>query len=116
MNGVHVNGVSSQDKIKSKPEPYTQEVLENIAKYLLQRTNIRPRIGIICGSGLGSLADSLSQREAFPYEDIPDFPVSTVAGHVGKLVSDFLKMFLLCVCKAGSTSMKDIRFGSVQCR
>lgn len=64
--------------------PY--ECIEEIATFLLERTKIRPKIGIICGTGLGHLADNLTDVDSFPYEDIPDFPVSTVSGHAGKLV------------------------------
>jgi hypothetical protein len=42
---------------------------------------IRPAIAIICGSGLGGLADDLQDQKAFDYKDIPSFPTSTVVGH-----------------------------------
>ncbi|ORX79027.1 inosine guanosine and [Basidiobolus meristosporus CBS 931.73] len=45
-----------------------------------------PKVGVICGSGLGGLAGSLENTVEFKYEEIPGFPVSTVAGHAGKLV------------------------------
>ncbi|XP_054287407.1 purine nucleoside phosphorylase-like isoform X2 [Macrosteles quadrilineatus] len=68
--------------------PYTYELVESIAKYLLDRVpeSVRPTIGIICGSGMGPLADMLSDKVAFPYETIPHFPQSTVPGHAGRLV------------------------------
>jgi purine-nucleoside phosphorylase len=47
---------------------------------------ISPRIGIVLGSGLGSLADSLENPRRIPYADIPGFPDTTVAGHRGELV------------------------------
>uniref|UniRef100_A0A8D8QDQ0 Purine nucleoside phosphorylase n=1 Tax=Cacopsylla melanoneura TaxID=428564 RepID=A0A8D8QDQ0_9HEMI len=65
---------------------YTYELIQTIAKFLLDRINIRPKIGIICGSGMGTIADSLTDRHIFPYETIPHFPVSTVPGHEGRLV------------------------------
>ncbi|GJQ76995.1 hypothetical protein Trydic_g15190 [Trypoxylus dichotomus] len=46
----------------------------------------KPKIGIVCGTGLGSLADVLENTLNLPFEDIPHFSVSTVAGHVGQLV------------------------------
>ncbi len=52
----------------------------------MQRTKYRPTIGIICGSGLGALANSLENPDRFPYEDIPNFPISTVPGHMGQMV------------------------------
>lgn len=56
----------------------------------MERTKIRPKIGIICGSGLGHLAETLTDVDSFPYEDIPHFPVSTVHGHAGRMVFGYL--------------------------
>uniref|UniRef100_A0A0G4FPX5 Purine nucleoside phosphorylase n=1 Tax=Chromera velia CCMP2878 TaxID=1169474 RepID=A0A0G4FPX5_9ALVE len=50
-----------------------------------------PKVGIVCGTGLGNLADSLTDAMAIKYEEIEGFPVSTVAGHEGKLVFGNLK-------------------------
>lgn len=69
---------------------YCYESIEEIANYLLERTKYRPKIGVICGSGLGHLADTLVDPESFPYEEIPNFPVSTVQGHAGKMVFGLL--------------------------
>lgn len=52
--------------------------------------NFTPEIGIILGSGLGSLANDLSNPIKIPYHQIPGFPVSTVQGHQGQLVLGFL--------------------------
>ncbi|XP_039284474.1 purine nucleoside phosphorylase [Nilaparvata lugens] len=70
---------------------YTYELLQSIAEWLKKRVDIRPTVGIICGSGLGSLADTLTERNTFPYEIIPHFPKSTVHGHEGQLVFGKLK-------------------------
>ncbi|XP_049862689.1 purine nucleoside phosphorylase-like [Schistocerca gregaria] len=67
-------------------QPYSYEQVQEIAQFLLDRTKTRPKIAIICGTGLGDLIESVTQRQIFPYEDIPGFPVSTVVGHAGKLV------------------------------
>lgn len=69
---------------------YTYEALAESARYLLERTSIRPKIGIICGSGLGSLADNLTDTDIFPYATIPHFPVSTVEGHAGCMIFGYL--------------------------
>ncbi|KAK1172567.1 purine nucleoside phosphorylase-like [Acipenser oxyrinchus oxyrinchus] len=61
------------------------------AEWLLNKTRHRPKIAVICGSGLGLLADSVSNKQTFRYEDIPNFPVSTVPGHEGCLVFGDLK-------------------------
>jgi purine-nucleoside phosphorylase len=57
-----------------------------IASFLKERTKIRPRIAIILGSGLGELTGTVEIDAEIPYEEIPDFPRSTVEGHAGKLV------------------------------
>jgi purine-nucleoside phosphorylase len=45
-----------------------------------------PEIAVILGTGLGHLADHISETLEIPYKDIPNFPVSTVEGHAGKLI------------------------------
>jgi purine-nucleoside phosphorylase len=45
-----------------------------------------PKTAIILGTGLGQLASEISDTYEFPYADIPNFPVSTVEGHSGKLI------------------------------
>jgi purine-nucleoside phosphorylase len=56
------------------------------ASFIQQKTTIRPELGIILGSGLGSLTDTIQIETELSYADIPNFPVSTVMGHSGKLV------------------------------
>jgi purine-nucleoside phosphorylase len=51
-----------------------------------QYTTTEPKIGLVLGSGLGGLADTLEDRVSIPYEEIPGWPVSTVHGHSGQLV------------------------------
>uniref|UniRef100_A0A3B5MW16 Purine nucleoside phosphorylase n=2 Tax=Xiphophorus couchianus TaxID=32473 RepID=A0A3B5MW16_9TELE len=46
----------------------------------------RPKVAVICGSGLGLLAEAATDKQTFRYQDIPNFPVSTVPGHEGCLV------------------------------
>ncbi|MBD7910954.1 MULTISPECIES: purine-nucleoside phosphorylase [Clostridium] len=65
------------------------DLLKNIeasSEYILSKSKYSPKIGLILGSGLGSLADLIENPEFFPYEEIPNFPVSTVEGHEGRLV------------------------------
>lgn len=52
----------------------------------MSRTKYRPKIGIICGSGLGSFGECIDNVEIIPYEEIPNFPVSTVEGHRGQMI------------------------------
>ena len=46
----------------------------------------RPKTAIVLGTGLGQLASEITDAQEFPYTDIPNFPVSTVEGHAGKLI------------------------------
>lgn len=66
-------------------------MLQEIANHLLSRTQLRPKIGIILGTGLGSLANQLTDADYIDYQTIPHFPVSTVDGHVGRLIFGYLK-------------------------
>jgi purine-nucleoside phosphorylase len=59
---------------------------DNAAQFILQRTPLRPKIGLVLGSGLGAFADSLSDTTRAPYSEIPSFPQSTAIGHAGRLV------------------------------
>ncbi|HTX16490.1 MAG TPA: purine-nucleoside phosphorylase, partial [Candidatus Baltobacteraceae bacterium] len=56
------------------------------AKFVLSKTKLRPKVGIVLGTGLGSFADELAAPAAVPYAKIPGFPRSTVDGHSGRLV------------------------------
>ncbi len=50
------------------------------------RVRLAPRVGLILGSGLGAMAETLDDASVIPYGDIPGWPISTVAGHSGRLV------------------------------
>lgn len=56
------------------------------AAYIRAKTTYRPRIGIVLGSGLSSLADTIDEANIIPTAEIPNWPVSTVKGHAGRLV------------------------------
>jgi purine-nucleoside phosphorylase len=62
-----------------------KNILET-AEYLRQRMQTKPETAIILGSGLGRLAEEIEVTQEFSYADIPNFPVSTVEGHSGKLI------------------------------
>lgn len=64
--------------------------IKETAKFLQSKTNIKPEIGIILGSGLGGLVNKIENSIGIPYSDIPHFPVSTVEGHSGKLIFGIL--------------------------
>lgn len=62
------------------------EDCKQTTEWLLANTHHRPKIAVVCGSGLGLLADNVYDKEIVRYEDIPNFPISTVPGHQGRLV------------------------------
>ena len=62
------------------------ETIKNTARFIKEKTNFSPEIGIILGTGLGGLVNEIKTEHVIPYEEIPDFPVSTVEGHIGKLI------------------------------
>lgn len=55
----------------------SHEDYQRTADWLLSQTQHRPKVAIICGSGLGMLADALQCQDSFKYSDIPGFPQST---------------------------------------
>ncbi len=64
----------------------TRADIEQAANYVAAHTQHRPRIGLILGSGLNTLADEIHNADVIPFQDVPGFPVSTVEGHSGALV------------------------------
>jgi len=62
------------------------ETIQITADYLNQQSKLKPVIGIILGTGLGGLVEEINIEKSIPYEDIPNFPVSTVEGHSGRLI------------------------------
>ncbi len=66
-------------------ETYRRQV-EEAAAYIRERTQLRPRLGIILGTGLGELAREIEAETTLPYDEIPHFPLSTVESHHGRLI------------------------------
>jgi purine-nucleoside phosphorylase len=62
------------------------EQIKETASYILDKTGAKPSVGIILGTGLGGLVKEINVTHVLPYEEIPNFPVSTVEGHQGKLI------------------------------
>lgn len=63
------------------------ERVNSTTKNILEQTNgFQPEIGIILGTGLGGLVKEIKSEYILPYESIPNFPLSTVEGHSGKLI------------------------------
>ncbi|RIK34217.1 MAG: purine-nucleoside phosphorylase, partial [Chloroflexi bacterium] len=70
---------------------------DEAADRILRQTRHRPTLGLILGSGLGSLADAVESPTVVDYADIPHFPLSTVPGHSGRLVIGQLAGAPVCV-------------------
>lgn len=62
-----------------------QKISETKA-FLESKTNTKPFTGIVLGTGLGNLSTEINIEIAIPYQEIPNFPVSTVEGHTGQLI------------------------------
>lgn len=61
-------------------------MIEDASRYIKQYMNDSPRIGIILGTGLGSVINDVEIHATLEYKDIPHFPISTVESHSGKLI------------------------------
>ena len=63
------------------------EIINRLAGIIKDRIHgLQPVLGIVLGSGLGKLADSISDPIVIPYRELPDFPVSTAVGHKGNFI------------------------------
>jgi len=61
-------------------------MIQEAKTFIESKTQLKPQYGIILGTGLGRLANSIEAKAVIPYEEIPHFPVSTVEAHAGKLI------------------------------
>ena len=77
--------MNAKPSTKSKP---TQGFLraDVAAKYVFSKVKVRPRIGVVLGSGLGGFADEIAGATRLEYRNIPNFPRSTAIGHAGRMV------------------------------
>ena len=62
------------------------EKIQETASWLRERMTTEPETAIILGTGLGQLSSEITDSYEFSYKDIPNFPVSTVEGHAGRLI------------------------------
>ncbi|HRW63726.1 MAG TPA: purine-nucleoside phosphorylase [Bacteroidales bacterium] len=66
------------------------EKIKSTVSFIQNKTNFNPEVGIILGTGLGGLVKDIKIEHTLNYEDIPNFPVSTVDGHHGRLIFGIL--------------------------
>ena len=94
---------------------FNLEYFEKSADYVKSKIDFKPQTALILGSALGSLASDIKNPVEIPYEDIPDFLVSTVKSHAGKLILGELYGRKV-VCMSGrfhyyeGYSMKEVTF------
>jgi purine-nucleoside phosphorylase len=62
------------------------ERAESASNFIFSKTDLRPKIALVLGSGLGAFADEFENATKIPYVEIPHFPLSTAIGHAGQLV------------------------------
>ncbi len=67
------------------------ERINDAAAFITRNISVPPKVGLILGSGLGSLAEEIQDGTFIPYKDIPHFPESTVKGHKGRLALGLLE-------------------------
>lgn len=79
--------MSPKRKFTTKAKsPGEFENAEAAANFIFSKTDVRPKIALVLGSGLGAFADEFASATKIPYADIPNFPRSTAIGHGGQLV------------------------------
>jgi len=62
------------------------EQIQESADHILAKTKMRPRVGLVLGTGLGDVADAIDAEAVIPYSEIPHFVESTALGHKGNLI------------------------------
>ena len=72
-------------------EFFTLAQIDRITEMIRTKISVQPQAAIILGSGLGGLAEAVDQARIIPYQELPSWPVSTVPGHQGRLVSGMLE-------------------------
>ncbi|MCO6450758.1 MAG: purine-nucleoside phosphorylase [Caldilineales bacterium] len=76
---------------------FSSQDFQNIAAFIAGKTPHRPKIAFVLGSGFGDLVDALESPTAIPFQDIPDFPQSSVVGHRGRLVFGIMQGRAICI-------------------
>src|ERR1035437_4156968 len=66
-------------------------LLASLERAVRERTSLRPRAGLVLGSGLGGLADALELEASIPFGELPGWPAATAPGHAGKLLFGLLQ-------------------------
>ena len=84
------------------------EKIQQTADFLRTKVADMPKIAVILGTGLGSLADMIEDKIVIPYSEIPNFPVSTVEGHSGNFIFGNLAGKRVMAMQGVSIIMRDM--------
>lgn len=68
-----------------------KEQIKDAVGYIKSQIDVTPKVGLVLGTGLGALAHQVQDGVEIPYENIPNFPVSTLEAHAGNLVVGTIK-------------------------
>jgi len=90
--------------------------VEESYRSISKRVKMKPRVGIILGTGLGKLADKVSLSESLPYDEISHFPSSTVVGHAGRLLFGRLAERDVVIMQGGFIITRAIPSSESPCR
>ena len=112
-------------RLTTESDPISREALQPTANYIMSKIKVTipshvtslmilttgqvsPVLGMICGSGLGSLAGLVTDPVSLPYNTIPNFPVSTAPGHQGRLVIGKLSGIPVVIMQVGNIQVSKI--------
>lgn len=87
--------------------------IDNAADAIRARISIEPEVGMILGTGLGELADSVKNAVIIPNNQIPNWPISTVEGHKGRLVIGTLEGVKVIVLQGRSHFYEGYSMGKI---
>uniref|UniRef100_A0A0N5BT30 Purine nucleoside phosphorylase n=1 Tax=Strongyloides papillosus TaxID=174720 RepID=A0A0N5BT30_STREA len=94
------NEILNHSVLSREFDPRNYDHVYELAQYILKIAKLPkvPSIGIICGSGLGDIAEILTEKIVIPYSDIPGFPTTNIPGHKGNLVfGNMGNKYVVCV-------------------
>ncbi len=94
-------------------EFFTMHEFNAAVTAIRRHTDVQPRVGLILGSGLNALAESVEGATSIPFADIPHFPVSTVEGHSGRLIFGMLEGVPLVVMQGRAHYYEGYSMGRV---
>ncbi len=91
----------------------TLQEIERATEYIRGRVSLKPRVGLILGSGLGQMVDAVEDQTAILFKEIPGWPVTTVQGHEGRLVFGKLENVPVVVMQGRIHSYEGYSLGQV---